>query len=44
MNKIIERLQEALDEQAEWNLVVTVNRKDLQMLIKAYEQLCDESN
>ena len=39
MNKVIERLQEALDEQADWNLVVTVSRKDLQLLIKAYEQL-----
>ncbi|MGG2110992.1 hypothetical protein ABFY60_10800 [Lysinibacillus pakistanensis] len=35
-------MQETLDEQAEWNKVVTVNRKDLQLLIKAYEQLRDE--
>lgn len=42
MNKIIERLQEALNEQADWNVVVTVSRKDLQMLIESYEQLRNE--
>jgi len=38
----IEQLKEDLDNQADWNVTITVSRKDLEYLIRAYEKLKEE--
>ena len=37
--KELERLEETLDEFADWNVTVTVSRKDLEKLISEYKKL-----
>ena len=40
--KELERLKEALDEFADWNVTVTVSRKDLEKLISEYKKLKEQ--
>ena len=40
--KELERLKETLDEFADWNVTVTVSRKDLEKLISEYERLKEQ--
>lgn len=42
----VERLKEELELSADWNVTITVSRKDLEYLIRAYETLKkqDEEN
>lgn len=35
----LKRLEETLDEFADWNVTVTVSRKDLEKLISEYKRL-----
>lgn len=44
MNNFLERLKEELDSTADWNKTVTVNRKDLEQLIKSFEQITSEND
>ena len=37
--KELERLEETLDEFADWNVTVTVSRKDLEKLVSEYKKL-----
>lgn len=37
MISFLERLKAELDESADWNETITVSRKDLEKLIRAYE-------
>lgn len=39
MNHPVERLKEELEMSADWNVTITVSRKDLEYLIQAYENL-----
>lgn len=39
----VERLKEELDNQADWNVTITVSRKDLEQLIRAYEALKEKT-
>lgn len=39
----VERLKEELDNQADWNVTITVSRKDLESLIRAYEALKEKT-
>jgi len=39
MNHPVERLKEELEMSADWNVTITVSRKDLEYLISAYEAL-----
>lgn len=40
----LDRLKEELDSTAEWNPTVTVSRKDLENLIKAFDKLLGEDD
>ena len=40
--KELERLEEALNEFADWNETVTVSRKDLEKLISEYKRLLEK--
>lgn len=42
MMESLERLKEELDNQADWNVTITVSRKDLETLIRAYEALKEQ--
>ncbi|WP_214770895.1 hypothetical protein [Exiguobacterium sp. s133] len=39
----IKRLKEDLDNSADWNVTITVIKKDLEKLINAYEELKKQS-
>lgn len=41
--KEIERLKEDLENSADWNVTITVIKKDLEKLIAAYEELKKQS-
>lgn len=43
MNHPVERLKEELEISADWNVTITVSRKDLEYLIRAYETLKNEN-
>lgn len=43
MDKVLKQLKEDLEMFGPDNLTITVSRKDLALLIKAYEKLKDES-
>lgn len=42
--KELERLEETLDEFADWVVTVTVSRKDLEKLISEYKRLKEEKD
>lgn len=42
MDKVLERLKEELDLFSDNNMMVTVKRSDLELLVKAYEKLKEE--
>ena len=42
MNHPVERLKEELEMSADWNVTITVSRKNLEYLIRAYEKLKEE--
>lgn len=42
MNNPIDNLKDELARTADWNLTVTVSRKDLEYLIRAYENLKEQ--
>lgn len=42
MSKALQNLKEELERTADWNVTVTVSRKDLEYLIRAYENLKQE--
>ncbi|MCT4791050.1 MULTISPECIES: hypothetical protein [Exiguobacterium] len=39
----VKRLKEDIENSADWNVTITVSKKDLEKLIRAYEELKKQS-